>query len=815
MYVADAKRLTLAGATEDDGHRDGRAEEAGIAVTVAIVDAGGPPGAARAHGRRALPHRALGHHQGGVRRVEQAADHRPKGAQGQALDTAHALGLALAAGPERWTAMEGGCPIIVDGECIGGIGVSRRQLGVRRARRARSAVGVDRRELRRNGDAVEPLRVACIGMGWWSDVLADAIKRSGKLKIVACYTRSEDKREAFAAKYGCRRRAELRGDARRPDASRRSSTPRRTTCTSRPRAPRPRAGKHVFLDKPIANTVADARAITAGVPQGRRRARARLPAPPRKPVPLDHASRSTTASSAGWSTPRPTSAATGWARSTSRSWRYTAEGMPGGVMLQIGIHYTDVLEYLIGPVKAVSGQSRAARAARRQPRRREPGARARERRALDAQRELRLGVRVLRDEHLRQGGERLLRPAPGPALPQARRAERSMPVAVREERHDRRGARGVRRRGARRRASPKWTASAPRASLAVLRAGIKSAREGRRVRSRRVLARGAHETRDRFCCAHCLLALALAGAQEPPFPQRGNDRDHGAVPRRLLGRRHGAAARRGHGEAARPANVIVVNRPGAGGAIGYKHVAAPEARRLLAGLELELDLDHVPLRPARVRLQGVRSGGAGAGRVAGASRCAATRSWKTLGDLIADAKARPKADHRRQLRHRQPHAHLVGRRCSAPAGVEVDRRAVRRGAGGAEPARRPRRRGGAASRRARRAREAGPGAPPRRADPEPRSGAARRAHRAASRASTSRSKPGAASRCREARRAPSIAALENAIRSTVESAGIRAGQREARRAPGVPAGGGVRRADREGGRSLSRLMQLIGLKKTP
>jgi predicted dehydrogenase len=38
------------------------------------------------------------------------------------------------------------------------------------------------------------------------------------------------------------------------------------------------------------------------------------------------------------------------------SWRYTAEGMPGGVMLQIGIHYTDVLEYLIGPITAVSGR---------------------------------------------------------------------------------------------------------------------------------------------------------------------------------------------------------------------------------------------------------------------------------------------------------------------------------------------------------------------------------------------------------------------------------------------------------------------------
>ena len=47
-----------------------------------------------------------------------------QGAQGQSLDTLHAIGLALSAGPERWTAMEGGYPIFVDGECVGGIGVS-------------------------------------------------------------------------------------------------------------------------------------------------------------------------------------------------------------------------------------------------------------------------------------------------------------------------------------------------------------------------------------------------------------------------------------------------------------------------------------------------------------------------------------------------------------------------------------------------------------------------------------------------------------------------------------------------------------------
>ena len=38
-------------------------------------------------------------------------------------------------------------------------------------------------------------------------------------------------------------------------------------------------------------------------------------------------------------------------------WRYTADGMPGGVMLQIGLHYVDVLMMLLGPVKSVSGMA--------------------------------------------------------------------------------------------------------------------------------------------------------------------------------------------------------------------------------------------------------------------------------------------------------------------------------------------------------------------------------------------------------------------------------------------------------------------------
>ena len=47
------------------------------------------------------------------------------------------------------------------------------------------------------------LRAASIGMGWWSDELADAAQgKSDAIRIVTCYSRSDEKRTAFADKYG-------------------------------------------------------------------------------------------------------------------------------------------------------------------------------------------------------------------------------------------------------------------------------------------------------------------------------------------------------------------------------------------------------------------------------------------------------------------------------------------------------------------------------------------------------------------------------------------------------------------------------------
>jgi predicted dehydrogenase len=201
--------------------------------------------------------------------------------------------------------------------------------------------------------SVEPLRVACIGMGWWSDVLADAIVRSGKLKIAACYTRSDEKRAKFAAKYGCKAAPSYEAilEDRTIEAIV-NTTPNNVHLeTTRAAAA---AGKHVFLDKPIANTVADARAITAACREagvvlaiGYQRRREGQFRWIRRQIDDGVFGRLVNAE-ANISRDRLGKIDLG-------SWRYTAEGMPGGVMLQIGVHYTDVLEYLLGPVRAVSG----------------------------------------------------------------------------------------------------------------------------------------------------------------------------------------------------------------------------------------------------------------------------------------------------------------------------------------------------------------------------------------------------------------------------------------------------------------------------
>ena len=332
--------------------------------------------------------------------------------------------------------------------------------------------------------ANEPLRVACLGMGWWSDVLADAMKRSDRFEIVSCYTRSEEKRQAFAKKYGCAVAPSYEAILKdKTIAAVINTTPNNVHLeTTRAAA---QAGKHVFLDKPIANTIADGKAITeacrkAGVVlalgyQRRKESHFRWV---RKQID-DGVFGKLVNAEANISRDR-------LGKIDLSSWRYTAEGMPGGVMLQIGIHYSDVLEYLLGPITAVNGRLAQLVLPGDNPdvaslvMEHENGALSTLNASYASASEYYCmnvyGKEASAFYDLHQG-LRFLK----------RGTERSEPVqcakndTIREELDEFAGA--VRGNG-----RPEMGGDASTRSLAVLRAGIKSAREGRRVEVAEVLS---------------------------------------------------------------------------------------------------------------------------------------------------------------------------------------------------------------------------------------------------------------------------------------------------------------------------------------
>ena len=98
-------------------------------------------------------------------------------------------------------------------------------------------------------------------MGWWSDVLADGVGRADGIEIVSCFTRSEEKRQAFAQKYNCAAASsyeEILADPTIQGII--NTTPNNVHLeTTRQAAD---AGKHIFLDKPIANSVGEGMEVT-------------------------------------------------------------------------------------------------------------------------------------------------------------------------------------------------------------------------------------------------------------------------------------------------------------------------------------------------------------------------------------------------------------------------------------------------------------------------------------------------------------------------------------------------------------------------
>ena len=197
----------------------------------------------------------------------------------------HALGLALAAGPERWTAMEGGCPVIADGECIGGIGVAggdwqHPTSASRRPRSKRSA---------RAGSKSWQTRYASPASAWAGGRTCSPTRSRARASSRSSpVSRAPSRSARLSPRNITARPPQAMRPSSRIKASRRSSIPRRTMCTWKRRArQRPPASTSSSTSRsPIRSRRPQAH---RGLPAGRRRPGARLSAPAREPFPLDQA----------------------------------------------------------------------------------------------------------------------------------------------------------------------------------------------------------------------------------------------------------------------------------------------------------------------------------------------------------------------------------------------------------------------------------------------------------------------------------------------------------------------------------------------
>lgn len=193
--------------------------------------------------------------------------------------------------------------------------------------------------------------LAQIGLGAWSFAIANAVVKSEKAKLVTCYTRTPEKRKAWSEKYGCDQEGSYEDVLKRDDVdgviltSPNAVHAEQTVLAAQ-------HGKHVFVDKPIANTIADGKIIVeacekAGVLlmvghfmrrwKGYRKlkellAKGTIGDPIQAEANLSH--------SLGFAlTPE------------AFRWRGDDLGCPGGSLMTMGIHHVDTFIHLFGPIK--------------------------------------------------------------------------------------------------------------------------------------------------------------------------------------------------------------------------------------------------------------------------------------------------------------------------------------------------------------------------------------------------------------------------------------------------------------------------------
>lgn len=198
------------------------------------------------------------------------------------------------------------------------------------------------------------LTTALIGVGAWGKVLTKAASQSDKIEISCCVGRSPDRLAAFSRETGVSARDIEAVLADTSIAAVALALPNELHFEFARRAAA--AGKHIYIEKPIANTMTDALAIAAlekthGVRIVVGHCARLLPGIRAIRAAIDAGKLGKLSQiEANFSNDRGL-------RLTPQDWRWYSERAPGGSLSQIGVHQFDTLRYLGGDIAAISASA--------------------------------------------------------------------------------------------------------------------------------------------------------------------------------------------------------------------------------------------------------------------------------------------------------------------------------------------------------------------------------------------------------------------------------------------------------------------------
>ncbi|MGD0111465.1 MAG: Gfo/Idh/MocA family oxidoreductase [Armatimonadota bacterium] len=199
------------------------------------------------------------------------------------------------------------------------------------------------------------LGIGVIGTGGWARGFWNGAQHAPETELVACWDQVAESAREFGETHHCQPVASLDallGDPRVEAAA--IFTP--NNAHRAPAEAAAAAGKHVFTEKPIANSIADAASIIRAC----RKAGVTLM--------VGHSSRYAGASRAlkaivtsgrlgQLAMVEVNHSHSGGTRVTAKEWRWHRDEAPGGPLMQLAVHDFDTLHYLFGPVRRATALS--------------------------------------------------------------------------------------------------------------------------------------------------------------------------------------------------------------------------------------------------------------------------------------------------------------------------------------------------------------------------------------------------------------------------------------------------------------------------